>query len=58
MPTYLSIKGHFSKHCYILHPVLKAQLYIDHEKDKSHPGTLIFFSLLPGLDESPLGKFK
>lgn len=58
MPAYLSINGHFSKHCYILHPILKARLYTNNEKDKSYPGTLVFSSLLPGLDESLLVNFR
>lgn len=51
-------KGHFSKYCYILHPVFKAWLHINYEKDKSSPGTLVFFSRLPGWDESLWVKFK
>lgn len=51
-------KGHFSKHCCILLPIFKAWLHISHEKDKSSPGTLVFFTRLPGWDESLLVKFK
>lgn len=58
MPPYLSIKGHFSKCSYIMHPTLKAQLPVSPEKEcvlSWHSGFL--WSLLLGLEESLLVNF-